>query len=297
MIADIAVMSVTFASVSAMLAAAGLLLRDLFAAREEARQRLELAPQEPAGDLNRAFFQLVEASGLSLDMSTALMIVLGGVIAGGGICFVFAENLLAVAGGMVLGGAIPICWLIVVRAIRVNQMRKVLPQALQAIADAVRSGQNLSEAFDLVAKEIKGPLGTEFASAHSQLELGHSPIGVMNRMVYRVPLAEFRIFATAVVVHRRAGGNLSLLTERMSHASRDRQDVHNHLLAVSAGSRLSAWGMVIGSILAVAILGSLEPEYVKAFVEHPKGPWLVGIAVALQCIGGLWVWRILRQQY
>lgn len=297
MIADIAVMSVTFASVSATLAALGFFLRDLFAPREEPRQRLELAAQEPAGDLNRAFFQLVEASGTSLDMSTALMIVLGGVIAGGGICFVFVENLLAVAGGMVLGGAIPIAWLIVVRAIRVNQMRKVLPQALQAVADAVRSGQNLSETFDLVAKEIKGPLGAEFANAYSQLELGHSPIGVMNRMIYRVPLAEFRIFATAVVVHRRAGGNLSLLTERMAHAARDRQDVRNHLLAVTAGSRLSAWGMVIGSMLAVAILSSLEPEYTRSFIEHPKGPWLVGIAVALQCIGGLWVWRILRQQY
>ncbi|HUE72619.1 MAG TPA: type II secretion system F family protein [Pirellulaceae bacterium] len=297
MIADIAVMSVTFASVSAALAALGFFLRDLFVPREEPRQRLELAAQQPAGDLNRAFFQLVEASGTLLDMSTALMIVLGGVIAGGGICFVFVENLLAVAGGMVLGGAIPIVWLIVVRAIRVNQMRKVLPQALQAVADAVRSGQNLSETFDLVAKEIKGPLGAEFANAYSQLELGHSPIGVMSRMIYRVPLAEFRIFATAVVVHRRAGGNLSLLTERMAHAARDRHDVRNHLLAVSAGSRLSAWGMAIGSVLAVVILSSLEPEYTRSFLEHPKGPWLVGIAVSLQCVGGLWVWRILRQQY
>jgi tight adherence protein B len=297
MIADIAVMSVTFASVSAALAAVGLFLRDLFANSEEPRQRLELAPQEPAGDLNRMFFHLVEESGTSLDMSTAMLIVIGGVIVGGGICFVFAENLLAAAGGMVLGGVIPIAWLIVVRAIRVSQMRKVLPQALQAVADAVRSGQTLSEAFELVSKEIKGPLGNEFAYARSQLELGHAPIGVMNRMVYRVPLSEFRIFATAVMVHRRAGGNLSLLTERMAHAARDRQDVRNHLLAVTAGSRLSAWGMVIGSILAVAILASLEPEYVKSFVTHPKGPWLVAAAVVLQCLGGLWVWRILRQQY
>ena len=294
---DIAVMSVTFASVSAALAAVGLFLRDLIANQQEPRQRLELAPQAPAGDLNRVFFHLVEESGTSLDMSTAMLIVMGGVIVGGGLCCVITENLLAAAGGIVLGGVIPIAWLIIVRAFRVAQMRKVLPQALQAVADAVRSGQTLSEAFELVSKDIKGPLGSEFAYARSQLELGHAPIGVMNRMVNRVPLPEFRIFATAVVVHRRAGGNLSLLTERMAHAARDRQDVRNHLLAVTAGSRLSAWGMVIGSVLAVTILASLEPEYVRSFLTHPKGPWLVAAAVALQCIGGLWVWRILRQQY
>lgn len=297
MSADLAVMGVTFASVSAALAAIGLFARDLFMPRRVQRQRLEFAPAQPDGDLNRAFFQLVAASGTSLDMSTAMLIVLGSVICGGGIAFVFTENLLAAAGGMVLGGVLPLGWLIVVRALRVNQMRKVLPQALQAVADAVRSGQTLAEALELVSKEIKGPLGAEFAQAHSQIGLGQSPIGVMNRMIDRVPLPEFRIFATAVVVHRRAGGNLSLLTERMAHAARDRQDVRNHLLAVSAGSRLSAWGMVIGSILAVGILASLEPQYVQSFVEHPKGPWLVALAVGLQCVGGLWVWRILRQQY
>lgn len=294
MMPEVAVVGVTFASVSAALAAFGLLARDLFSRREEARQRLELAAREPEGDLNRAFFQLVEASGTSLDMTTALLIVLGGVLCGGGVGFVFTENLLATAGGILLGGALPIAWLIIVRTLRVGGMRKALPQALQAMADAVRSGQTLADAFHLVSQETKGPLGAEFAYAHSQLELGQSPTGVMNRMIHRVPLAEFRIFATAVIVHRRAGGNLSLLTARMAHAARDRQDVRNHLLAVTAGSRLSAWGMVIGAVLAVGILASLEPQYVQTFLTHPKGPWLIGTALALQCVGGLWVWRILR---
>jgi tight adherence protein B len=113
-------------------------------------------------------------------------------------------------------------------------------------------------------------------------------------MVRRVPLPEFRIFATAVVVHRRAGGNLSLLTERMSKASHDRQDVRNHMLAVTAGSRLSAIGMVIGAIVAAALLCWIEPDYIDAFLGNPKGPWLLATAVILQVIGGIWVWRILK---
>jgi tight adherence protein B len=116
----------------------------------------------------------------------------------------------------------------------------------------------------------------------------------MNRMVRRVPLPEFRIFATAVVVHRRAGGNLSLLTERMSKAAHDKTDVRNHILAMTAGSRLSAIGMVIAAILAAGLLSWMEPEYVEVFVKSPKGPYLIATAVLLQAIGGLWVWRILK---
>ena len=187
-------------------------------------QRLEFAPEEPTGDIDAAFFRLVEESGTTLDMATALAHGRSAAaIVGLAIPLVLFENLLGAAGGMVLGAAIPD---------RVpdassagggsRNMRKQLPYALQAVADAVRSGQTLSEACELVSKEIKGPLGQEFGYAHRSSSWAIRPIGVMNRMVRRVPLPEFRIFATAVVVHRRAGGNLSLLTERMSKAAHDK---------------------------------------------------------------------------
>jgi tight adherence protein B len=295
MFAEIAVMSVTFASVATALGAIGLFLRDVFTKPPEAtRQRLAFAPEEPEGDLNRGFFALVEESGTTMDMGTALALVIGGAIVGVAVPLVFFENLLGAAGGMVLGATIPVLYLLVIRFFRIGNMRKHLPQALQAVADAVRSGQNLSEACQLVSQEIKGPLGQEFAFAHSQLELGHTPIAVMNRMVRRVPLPEFRVFATAVIVHRRAGGNLSLLTERMSKASHDRHDTRNHMLAVTAGSRLSAVGMVLAGIVALCVLGWLEPDYITTFLKHPKGPWLLAASVILQIVGGIWVWRILK---
>src|SRR4051812_28275843 len=185
--AELAIMGVTFATVSAFLAAIGMLVRDLCFARVESRRRLELAPEEPAGELNQAFFHLVEESGTSLSMGTALLMVLGGATVGAGIPLVFFENLPAAAGGIVLGAAIPVIGLMIVRWWRVRAMLRVLPQALQAVADSVRSGQTLSETFELVAREIKGPLGSEFSYAHSQIELGHAPLSVMSRMVRRIP--------------------------------------------------------------------------------------------------------------
>ncbi len=293
--ANIAAVGVTFASVTMVLAALGMLIRDLFARPAPAgRQRLVFAPEEPAGDINRSFFRLVEESGTVLDMPTALAIVIGAGIVGLTIPLALLDNLLAAAGGLIVGVMVPIAHLSVIRWWRLSGMRKQLPYALQAVADAVRGGQTLSEACALVSREIKGPLGQEFGYAHQQLELGQAPIGVMNRMVRRIPLPEFRIFATAVVVHRRAGGNLSLLTERMSKAAHDKTDVRNHVLAMTAGSRLSAVGMVIAAILAAGLLTWMEPEYVEMFWTNPKGPYLIATAILLQAIGAIWVWRILK---
>jgi tight adherence protein B len=298
MTAQLALITITFASVSAGLAAIALFLRDLLAKNKAAaRQRLEFAAEEPVGGIDGWFFRLIEQSGVSMDMSTGLLIVLGCGIAGAGLPFLLFDNLLGAAGGMVLGISIAILYFSIVRFFRLRKMQNSLPQALQAVSDSIRSGQTLSEACELVSKEIKGPLGAEFGYAHEQLELGHAPVSVMTRMARRVPLPEFRIFSTAVVVHRRAGGNLSLLSERMSKAARDRQEVRSHMMAVTAGGRLSAIGMVVGTILAIFILGWIEPDYINKFMSNSKGPWLLTTAVILQVIGGLWVWRILRTSY
>ena len=294
-LATIAVVGVTFASVTMILAAVGMFVRDLLAKPQEVvRQRLTFAPAEPAGAIDRTFFHLVEESGTKIDMATWLAVVIGAGLVGAAAPLALFDHLLAAAIGLVIGASAPIVYLSFHRWWRLGGMRKQLPYALQAVADAVRGGQTLSEACELVSREIKGPLGQEFAFAHEQLELGHSPIGVMNRMIRRVPLPEFRIFATAVVVHRRAGGNLSLLTERMSKAAHDKTDVRNHVLAMTAGSRLSAVGMVAAAVLAAMLLSWMEPEYIDVFLTNPKGPYLIATAILLQFIGAVWVWRILK---
>lgn len=296
MLANIAVVSVTFASVTVTLAALGMFLRDMFfrPATAAGRTRLAFAPEAPSGSIDGEFFRLVEESGSELDQATWLAIVSGSAIVGGALPLALLDHLLLAAVGLVLGAAAPVLYLSFIRWWRLSSMQKQLPYALQAVADSVRGGQTLTEACQLVSQEIKGPLGQEFHYAHQQLELGHSPIGVMNRMVQRIPLPEFRIFATAVIVHRRAGGNLSLLTERMSKAAHDKSDVRNHILAMTAGSRLSAIGMVAAAVLAAVLLSWMEPEYVNVFMTNPKGPYLIATAILLQVLGGIWVWRILK---
>ena len=299
MISQLLVMSATFAAISTGLLAVGMFLRDMiYGGRvDTARRRLELAPEAPTGSIDLSLFRLVEESGVSFDVTTASALILGGAIVGGGIPFAFFEDLLLAAGGAVVGAFMPVLYLMIKRWFRVGNMRKNLPVALQAIADAIRSGQTLEEACQMAAEDVPGPLGEEFAYAQTQMELGHSPVSVMNRMAVRVPLHEFRVFATAVAVHRRAGGNLSLLTERMALVARDRQDIRSHLMAATSGSRLSAIGMALGSVVAVGALLWLEPEYVQQFFTHPRGPMILAAAGFLELLGCLWVWRILRVGY
>ena len=280
--------------------AIGLFVKDLIFGRNQGpgEPRLELVPPAPkTGTIDGSFHQLVSHAGNPVDVNTAILLVLASAILGGGTAFVLSEHLLTTAIGCCAGSVIPVLVLAFLRWRRLGKMRKDLPDALQMVADSVRSGQTLQQACELVGKESQAPLADDFQFAARQLDLGNSPLAVMEQLKRRIPIGEFSVFATAVLVHQRTGGDLGRLAERMARAARDRQDVRNHMLATTAGSRLSAIGMVIGAVIAMVVLGFLQPDYISAFFTHSIGPSLLAIAIGLQVIGGIWVWRILRLSY
>jgi tight adherence protein B len=176
-------------------------------------------------------------------------------------------------------------------------MQKALPETLELVADALRAGQTLEQSAELVASQAPQPLGEEFGYCWSQLKLGHSPVAVLQRMARRVPLPEFKIFATAVLVHRQTGGNLALLAERLAASARDRAEFHGHVRAVTAGSRLSVLGLTFGTLIAVGIILWLQTDYILEFLQHPVGPTLLAVAAVLQLLGIVWVSRILHVRF
>ena len=299
-----------FAATTTALVFLAMFVRDVFSRRRGRLQRrlgigeneqesaVDLLEQEQAeAGVDRWFFTLVEQSGSRLDRPTATAVVAACAIAGCAIPLALFDSLLGGALGMFAVASCPIVFWMFHRRRRRKSMRKHLPETLDLIADALHGGRTLEQAAEMVAAETPGPLGQEFAFSAAQMKLGHASTAVMNRMVRRIPLAEFRILATAVLVHQRTGGNLGLLAQRMAAASRDREQFAGHLSAVSASGRLSAVGLCIGAFMALLLITWIEPGYLQKFLTHELGPVLLASAAVLQTIGLVWVWRILRVQY
>ncbi len=299
-----------FAASVVIVVALALLIRDLRRPDENMQRRLGLSLEEyqtapasalldrPAdGWIDRAFYELVENSGSKIDRQTALALVAGIALVSCAAPLVFLDSVLAAAVGLVVGAVLPLCWWGFWRGRRMVTLQKHLPETLELLADGVRAGQTLEQAAELVANQAPAPLNEEFGYCVAQLRLGHSPVAVLSRMARRIPIPEFRIFATAVLVHRQTGGNLALLAQRLANSGRDRSEFRGHVKAVTAGSRLSVIGLTLGAIAAVGILASLRPEYLQAFVEHELGPALLVTAAVLQVVGILWVWRILKVHF
>ncbi|MFO0899687.1 MAG: type II secretion system F family protein [Pirellulales bacterium] len=296
------IMILAFTAVSSSVAGIALAVRDVSARRARVVRRLglndeeeiALLPPRPRAGVDRWFALLIEGTGLGISASAALALVAAGGLIGCAAPLLLADTLLGAGIGLVLGAGLPLGIFMWARARRLAKLQKLLPEGLEIVADSVRAGHSIEQACNEVAIDLKGPISQEFGRCVHQLKLGHTLPAVLEQLVDRAPLVELRIFSTAVMVHRQTGGNLALLTERLAHASRDRQGLRDHLSAVTSGSRFSAVGLILASIFGVAALSYIQPAYQRTLWTHPMGPTLLATAVGLQVIGLIWLWRVMR---
>jgi len=304
----ITLLAVFVAGTTAILAAA-LVLRDVRQTEAQFQRRVGNGfpiPESPAPEmlvrtatnwLDRRFYMLLEGSGSNLSAATALAVVAGMGMIGCVLAVVLLDSLLAGIIGLLAGGMLPLLWWTFQRSRRYKRMQKHLPGALDLLADGLHSGQTLEQTAEMVAVQGVSPLKEEFGYAVSLLRLGHSPVAVMERMARRIPLPEFKVFATAVMVHRHTGGNLARLAARLAASARDRQEFFGHLGSQTVAGRYSAIGLIITAILGLAVLAAARPRYVEFFYHHELGPTLMLTAGIFFLVGIVWMWRILRVRY
>jgi tight adherence protein B len=176
-------------------------------------------------------------------------------------------------------------------------METLMPIALDQIADCLLSGQTLEETMETVSLQSPSPLREEFGHCLRLLKMGQSPVAVMDRMSRRIPLPEFRLFATAVLVHRQTGGNLARLTSRLAISARDRQEWRRHLGSQTIAGRYSALGLLVCGAVGLTVLSMSRPEYTQVFLTHPRGLLYLAVAVVLIVVGSIWISRVIRIRY
>lgn len=290
-----------------IVAAVGLLLRDLIgsssaSAAAPAVGRLPLAADERRtpgvlAQIDAGFERLVRGAGLPMAPEAAflLMVLVG--LAVGGAGYVWKDDLLV---GVIAGAAGMLATLAiyaVLRGRRMQTIREQLPDAIDTLSRAVRAGESLDQAIALVADTAAKPLAKEFQRCRGHLELGLSLVGCMQSLHRRMPAPEVRILAAALIVQNQAGGSLPNTLERLSRVVRDRLSFVRQLKASTAASRMGALLIASAGPLVAVYLFHWQRDYLNQFWQVPRGMLLLGAACALEAVGLVWVWGLLRNDY
>ena len=306
---------ICFAALTAIVAAVGMVARDLLASvgtrgdslatrmsaplalRRLPLARGQAAPRGLTQTIDHRFERLVVESGWECSPLAACLLLVCCGLSLGGVFFLTTDNLLFAAFGVLFGGLFSLGLLIVYRFRRMKAIGEQLPNVVDLLARAVRAGESLDQAIKLTGEKAGGPLAVEFRRCAGQLEMGLSISAAMRALAHRVQTLDMRILTNTLSVHQQTGGELVTTLDRLAVVLRDRLAYRRQLLATTAAGRFSA--MLVASIgpLLFGYLFLFQPQYANKLLTLPLGQVLLVVAATLEIIGLIWIVRLLRPEY
>jgi tight adherence protein B len=148
--------------------------------------------------------------------------------------------------GLLVGFFIPRLFLGWRKGGRLKAFNKQLPDTVTLIANALRAGSSFLQAIELVVRESRPPISTEFGRVIREVNLGLPFDLAMENMVTRVKSEDFELMATAISIQHQVGGNLAEILDSIAFTIRERIRIKGEIRTLTAQQRLS--GYVVGGL-------------------------------------------------
>ncbi len=128
-----------------------------------------------------------------------------------------------------------------------------LPDVLQLVTTALRSGFGLTQALESVAEDAEEPARSEFAHVLAEVRLGRDLSDSMTALARRMRSKDLEWVVSAIDINRDTGGNLSEILDRVSATVRERGRIARQVRTLTAEGRLSARISMATPLLMLAV--------------------------------------------
>lgn len=176
---------------------------------------------------------------------------------------------------------------------RVAKFDTQLVDALNMMANAIKSGLSFMQVVQLLEAELDNPASEEFATALKENRIGVNLNDALMNMTKRVPSEDLFMIINSVVTLSQQGGDLSEAFETIAYTIRERQRVHEKIKTLAQAGLTQA---TILSALPLAIMGmmyAMQPEQVIPMFTTKLGLTMLGIMVTMIAMGAFWMKKIL----
>ncbi|WP_255254747.1 type II secretion system F family protein [Novosphingobium sp. Chol11] len=196
-----------------------------------------------------------------------LIVVIGALAAGYGM----TAGMIVMAGAFAvsLGVLLPVMVLSRLSQRRRKKMEEQFPVALDTFVRGLRAGHPIAAALDLLTKEMKDPIGSEFGIVVDEVTYGSDLRDALQRMAERWDMNEMHMFVTSLSVQAETGGNLAEILENLSLVIRERASLFMKVRALSSEGRMTAVMLTALPILAFVALFLLNPAFYLDIAQDP----------------------------
>jgi len=181
---------------------------------------------------------------------------------------------------------------------RLRAFNDNLADTITLIANALRAGASFLQAIELVVRETRPPISTEFNRVIREVNLGLPFEQALNNMVRRVRSDDLELMTTAITIQHQVGGNLAEILDSIAFTIRERIRIIGEIRVLTAQQRMSGYVVAGLPIALVGILSVIAPSFMQPMfgppyvVGIPLGVILLAFGAFLMLIGFLAIRRI-----
>jgi tight adherence protein B len=164
-----------------------------------------------------------------------------------------------------------------------------LGDTITLMANSLRAGYSLLQTMDMVARETRDPMGTEFRRVVREIGLGISHQDAMANLLRRVPSDDLDLLVTAINIQHEVGGNLAQILTTIGHTIRERVRIKGEINVLTAQVRFSGYIITAMPVGLALIIFVLNPDYMSTLFAWP---WVcMPIASSVMIVIGFFVMR------
>lgn len=182
------------------------------------------------------------------------------------------------------------------RSKRLGKFEELLPEALDLLGRAVRAGHSFTTGLELIGKECSEPIAGEFRTTFEEQNLGLPLRDSLLNLTERVPLVDVRLLVTALLIQKDTGGNLAEILDGLSRVIRERFRIYRDVKTKTAQGRMTAAILIAMPLIMIALLGVVNPPYIRTLFVDPTGHIMLIVAATMQIVGSFILWRIVNIQ-
>ena len=237
-----------------------------------------------ARELARADLQLRPSEFLAIRVGAVVGIPLGMIVLSPFVS-AFSSPLTWVIGAVV-GFFLPRLWLARRKSKRIKAFNGSLSDTITLLANSLRAGSSFLQSVELIVRESRPPISTEFARVIREVNLGLPLEEALANLQRRVRSDDLDLMTTAISIHHTVGGDLAEILDSIAFTIRERVRIKGEIATLTAQQKLS--GIVVG-LLPLGLMGALS-VIAPHFLQPMFGPPLIlGIpaGVIILAFGGL----------
>ena len=194
--------------------------------------------------------------------------------------------------GLVLG--MVLCWGVLRsrQAARNRALSDQLPETLDMICSALRTGFAMGQAMTLVRAQMPPPISVEFGRVLDEVTFGRSLEEALSNLIVRTQNEDLELIVVAVQTQMALGGNLAEILNNIADMIRERVSLAREIAVASAEGKLSAYILLALPLLMGVGIQLINPGYLTPLLTNTLGHLLLGAGGLLMLSGALIIKRL-----